>query len=115
MKDQVIYTPQLGTILAGITRETIIKLAGDMGFKVVQKNMTLDEAYAADEAFFSGTAAEVTAIRSIDDKLIGAAQLVQSQHGLKPLIWIWFMAAILHLQVVSLMLSETTHLVYFVD
>ncbi|HVV68246.1 MAG TPA: branched-chain amino acid transaminase [Gammaproteobacteria bacterium] len=74
VKDGVLYTPQLGTILAGITRETIMQLAQDMGIKVVQKNITLDEAYAADEAFFTGTAAEVTAIRSIDDKAIGAVQ-----------------------------------------
>lgn len=71
MKDGVLFTPKLGTILNGITRDTIIKLAKSMSLTVIEKDITLDEAYAADEAFFTGTAAEVTPIRSIDDKNIG--------------------------------------------
>lgn len=70
-KDKVLYTPKLGTILAGITRETVMELAATLGYEVVEKDITLPEAYQADEAFFTGTAAEVTAIRSIDDKVLG--------------------------------------------
>jgi branched-chain amino acid aminotransferase len=70
LKDDVMYTPRLGTILAGITRSTVMKLAETMGYKVVEKDISLDEAYQSDEAFFTGTAAEITAIRSIDDKVL---------------------------------------------
>lgn len=71
VKDNVLYTPQLGTILAGITRETIMELADAAGISVKEVNITLEDAYQCDEAFFTGTAAEVTAIRSIDDNIIG--------------------------------------------
>lgn len=71
VKDQIIYTPKEGTILNGITRDTVIELARKLGYEVEEINITLEEAYGADEAFFTGTAAEVTPIRSIDDKLIG--------------------------------------------
>lgn len=71
VKEGVIYTPTLGKILSGITRNTIIKLAHSLHFNVVEKEITLDEAYQADEAFFTGTAAEVTPIRSINDKRMG--------------------------------------------
>ncbi|MBX9586759.1 MAG: branched-chain amino acid transaminase [Gammaproteobacteria bacterium] len=71
LKDEIIYTPKLGTILAGITRSTVMEIASKMGYKVVETNITLADAYQSDEAFFTGTAAEVTAIRSIDDKIIG--------------------------------------------
>lgn len=74
VKEGVIYTPKLGTILSGITRGVIINLAGKLGIKVVETNLTLEDAYGSDEAFFTGTAAEVTPIRSIDDKVIGKAQ-----------------------------------------
>jgi branched-chain amino acid aminotransferase len=70
VKDGIIYTPKLGTILAGITRDTVIKLSKTLGFKVIEKDITLDEAFAADEAFFTGTAAEVTAIRSLEDRVL---------------------------------------------
>ncbi|CDZ77864.1 Branched-chain-amino-acid aminotransferase [Legionella massiliensis] len=73
-KDGVIYTPKLGSILAGITRDTIITLARHLGFKVVEKDLVLDDAYQAEEAFFTGTAAEVTLIRSINDKVLAQAQ-----------------------------------------
>ncbi|CAN5433308.1 branched-chain amino acid transaminase [soil metagenome] len=75
VKDGVIYTPMLGTILAGITRATTMKLANDLGYKVVETTLKLDEAYAADEAFFTGTAAEVAPIRTINDKILGNGQL----------------------------------------
>lgn len=69
VKDGVIYTPRLGTILAGITRETVFKLAEKAGLPIVEKDILPTEAYVADEAFFTGTAAEVTPIRSLDDKV----------------------------------------------
>lgn len=68
VKDEVIYTPKLGGILPGITRDTVMTLARHLGYKVVEANITQDELEKADEAFFSGTAAEITAIGSIDDK-----------------------------------------------
>lgn len=71
VKNQVIYTPKLGGILAGITRDSVIAIAKKLNFKLVETNITLAEAYEADEAFFTGTAAEVTPIKSIDDNIIG--------------------------------------------
>ncbi len=71
IKDDVIYTPSLGYILPGITRQVVIDLAGQEGYTVIEKSLTLDDLWAADEAFFTGTAVEITPIRSLDDKLIG--------------------------------------------
>jgi branched-chain amino acid aminotransferase len=71
VKDGVIYTPKLGSILAGITRNTVMELALQQGYHVIEADLTLADAFAADEAFFTGTAAEVTPIRSIDDSIIG--------------------------------------------
>ena len=71
VKNKKIFTPPLGTILKGITRESIIQLARDLGFELNEKKIKLEEAYNADEVFFTGTAAEVTPIASIDDKQIG--------------------------------------------
>lgn len=71
VKDGVIYTPGLGTILPGITRDFVIKLANDLGYKVVETRFTRDEIYNSDETFFTGTAVEVTVMRSLDDKIIG--------------------------------------------
>ncbi len=76
VKNGMISTPPLGTILKGITRKTIMELAPLLGFKVEEKDLTLGEAYGADEAFFTGTAAEVTPIRSIDDQPIGGGAAV---------------------------------------
>ena len=67
VKDGIIYTPKLGSILSGITRDTIIQLAHSLAITVVETDIPLDEACQADEAFFTGTAAEVTPIRSIND------------------------------------------------
>ena len=67
-----IYTPELTSALDGITRDTIITLAGEIGVPVVEKRITRDEVYIADEAFFTGTAAEVTPIREVDGRMIGA-------------------------------------------
>lgn len=71
LKNGVIYTPQLGTILAGITRATVMEIASKLGYQIVETDITLEDAYQCDEAFFTGTAAEVTAIRSIDDQVLG--------------------------------------------
>jgi branched-chain amino acid aminotransferase len=67
-----LYTPDLASCLEGITRDTVITLARDMGLQVIEKRITRDEVYIADEAFFTGTAAEVTPIRELDNRTIGA-------------------------------------------
>ena len=66
-----LYTPDLTAALEGITRDTIVQLAGEIGLQVVEKRITRDEVYCADEAFFTGTAAEVTPIRELDNRTIG--------------------------------------------
>ncbi len=71
IRNGVIYTPELTSALDGITRETVMKLADELGYKVVVKRITRDEVYVADEAFFTGTAAEVTPIRELDGRSIG--------------------------------------------
>jgi len=71
VKESVIYTPDLTSALNGITRKTILSLANDLGIDIVEKRITRDEVYIADEAFFSGTAAEVTPIRELDNRSIG--------------------------------------------
>lgn len=65
------YTPDLTSALEGITRDTIIQLANENGLQVIEKRITRDEVYSADEAFFTGTAAEVTPIRELDNRAIG--------------------------------------------
>lgn len=67
VKDGVIYTPFTTSALNGITRQTIMQLAKDMGYTVIEQNLTLDFAYTADELFFTGTAAEVTPITILDN------------------------------------------------
>ncbi len=71
VRDGVLYTPELTSALEGITRATILSLAAEMGLPVREKRITRDEVYVADEAFFTGTAAEVTPIRELDDRTIG--------------------------------------------
>lgn len=71
VRDGIIYTPILTSALNGITRSTIFTLAKEMGIQVVEKPLTRDEVYIADEAFFTGTAAEVTPIRELDNRTIG--------------------------------------------
>jgi len=71
VRDGVLYTPELTSALEGITRATVMTLAEDIGLKVVEKRITRDEVYVADEAFFTGTAAEVTPIRELDNREIG--------------------------------------------
>jgi branched-chain amino acid aminotransferase len=74
VRDGVLYTPDLTSALEGITRATLITLAEEIGLKVKEKRITRDEVYIADEAFFTGTAAEVTPIRELDDRAIGSGQ-----------------------------------------
>lgn len=72
IRDGVIYTPDLTSALDGITRQTVITLAGELGIPVIEKRITRDEVYIADEAFFTGSAAEVTPIRELDNRPIGS-------------------------------------------
>jgi branched-chain amino acid aminotransferase len=67
-----LYTPDLTSALEGITRDTILQLAAEIGLTVIEKRITRDEVYSADEAFFTGTAAEVTPIRELDRRNIGS-------------------------------------------
>ena len=71
IKDNKIFTPTINHCLNGITRKSVIEISIDMGFEVVEKDLTLDELFEADEAFFTGTAVEITPISKIDSKTIG--------------------------------------------
>jgi branched-chain amino acid aminotransferase len=71
VKDGLLKTPPLTSVLPGITRASIITLAQDLGMPVKERRFSRDELYLADEAFFTGTAAEVTPIREVDGRLIG--------------------------------------------
>ena len=72
VRDGVIYTPDLTSALNGITRNTLFELASSQGIEIREKRITRDEVYIADEVFFTGTAAEVTPVREVDDRTIGA-------------------------------------------
>ena len=72
VRNEVIYTPELTSALEGITRDTIFTLARDNGLEIREKRITRDEVYIADEAFFTGSAAEVTPIRELDGRSIGS-------------------------------------------
>jgi len=74
VKDGKIYEPELTSALIGITRDSVITLAREMGYSVAAKRITRDDLYIADEAFFTGTAAEVTPIREVDSRAIGNGQ-----------------------------------------
>lgn len=71
VREGVLYTPDLTSALDGITRKTVLSLAAELGIQVVEKRITRDEVYIADETFFTGTAAEVTPIREVDGRAIG--------------------------------------------
>ncbi|MFA7399942.1 MAG: branched-chain amino acid transaminase [Sideroxydans sp.] len=71
VKKGKLYTPDLTSCLEGITRDSIITLSKDMGLELIEKRITRDEVYCAEEAFFTGTAAEVTPIRELDTRMIG--------------------------------------------
>ena len=72
VRDNVIYTPDLTSALDGITRDTVMKIIADEGLELVEKRITRDEIYICDEAFFTGTAAEVTPVRELDNRQIGS-------------------------------------------
>jgi branched-chain amino acid aminotransferase len=72
IKDNKIYEPEIASALVGITRASVIEIAAELGYQVVSKRLTRDDIYTADEAFFTGTAAEVTPIRELDGRIIGA-------------------------------------------
>ena len=74
VKNGKLYTPDLTSCLEGITRASIIELAGELGIPVIEKRITRDEVYCAEEAFFTGTAAEVTPICELDNRTIGAGR-----------------------------------------
>jgi branched-chain amino acid aminotransferase len=74
VKDGCIYEPEIASALVGITRSTIISLAREMGLEVKSKRLTRDDIYIADECFFTGTAAEVTPVRELDNRTIGAGK-----------------------------------------
>ena len=67
LKENSLFTPKDATVLNGITRQTVMKIAKDLGYDVIEKNISVEEAKMSDEAFFTGTAAEVTPIIQIDD------------------------------------------------
>lgn len=69
-----LYTPDLTSALEGITRDTIATLAAESGIELIEKRITRDEVYSADEAFFTGTAAEVAPIRELDNRTIGTGR-----------------------------------------
>jgi branched-chain amino acid aminotransferase len=71
IKNGKIYTPDLASCLDGITRDAVLTMARDSGIEIVEKRITRDEIYCADEAFFTGTAAEITPIRELDNRQIG--------------------------------------------
>jgi branched-chain amino acid aminotransferase len=71
VRDGVLYTPPLECVLEGVTRDTIIQLAAELGVEVRERRMTRDDIYVADEAFLTGTAVEVTTVRELDGRTIG--------------------------------------------
>ena len=72
LKNQKLITPELTCCLNGITRRSVMKIATDLGYEVLEKQITRDELYTADELFFSGTAVEITPIKSVDKIDIGS-------------------------------------------
>ncbi|WP_323003284.1 branched-chain amino acid transaminase [Denitromonas sp.] len=71
IKDGKIYEPEIASALTGITRDSVIQVAREFGLEVQARRLTRDDIYIADEAFFTGTAAEVTPIRELDNRVIG--------------------------------------------
>ncbi len=74
VKNGILYEPEIASALTGITRSTIHALAADLNIPLETRRLTRDDVYIADEAFFTGTAAEVTPIRDVDGRVIGAGQ-----------------------------------------
>ncbi|MEO8007854.1 MAG: branched-chain amino acid transaminase [Betaproteobacteria bacterium] len=74
IKNNTIVEPELNSALIGITRDSVIQLAGDLGYTVDAKRITRDDLYIADEVFFTGTAAEVTPVREVDGRTVGTGK-----------------------------------------
>ena len=74
VRDGIIYTPDLTSALEGVTRDTIMVFARELGMEVIEKRLTRDEVYIADEAFFTGSAAEVTPVVELDNRTIGTGR-----------------------------------------
>ena len=74
IKNGKIYTTPMTSILRGITRDSIMTIARDLGYEVIESRFTKDDFYLADEAFFTGTAAEVTPISQLDGRIIGSGK-----------------------------------------
>ncbi|MEK6211505.1 MAG: branched-chain amino acid transaminase [Pseudomonadota bacterium] len=74
IKNDKIVEPELNSALIGITRDSVIELAGDLGYTISAKRITRDDLYIADEVFFTGTAAEVTPIREVDGRTVGTGK-----------------------------------------
>ncbi|NMG29746.1 branched-chain amino acid transaminase [Aromatoleum evansii] len=74
IKDGVVYEPEIASALTGITRDSVINIVRELGLRFESRRMTRDDIYIADEAFFTGTAAEVTPIRELDNRAIGAGK-----------------------------------------
>ncbi|MCZ2173515.1 MAG: branched-chain amino acid transaminase [Burkholderiales bacterium] len=87
VKDGQIYEPEIASALVGITRATIIQLAKELGYEVKAKRLTRDDLYIADEAFFTGTAAEVTPIREVDGRQIGSGRRGPVTHQIQNLFF----------------------------
>lgn len=86
VKEGIIYTPPpSSSILEGITRASIIKMASDLGYRVVERPLLKSELYACDEAFFTGTAAEITPILKVDNRVIGDGKIGKVTNELKEL------------------------------
>ena len=83
IKNKKFFTPCLETILAGITRDSVIKIAKDLGFEVEEKKFTVEELKSADEAFFSGTAVEICPIGQIDETLINQGNIGEITQRIK--------------------------------
>jgi branched-chain amino acid aminotransferase len=74
IRNGIVKTTPLTSILEGITRDSIVTIAQDLGYKTEERRFTRDEVYIADEAFFTGTAAEVTPISSLDNRVISGGK-----------------------------------------
>lgn len=83
VRNGVIITPPSDSALESITQDSVITIAKDLGYKVERRNITRDEVYIADEAFFTGTAAEVTPIRELDARIIGNGKRGEITHKLQ--------------------------------
>lgn len=83
IRDGVLITPPNDNSLESITQNTVLRLAKDMGIEIERRNITRDEVYIADEAFFTGTAAEVTPIKEVDGRVIGNGKRGEITHKLQ--------------------------------